>query len=574
MSVSSVKIYINMALEYLDSPYRVDDVEPNLQQAEQRLVNLSPSDAAPLKEQIADIRDKLDNMVSPADARQVSAAEGKLRQARDFIDTNRGQLTQSGKDHVEELFGGAVQFLNQILDARKADKLKAPVLAEIERIRLQYGTNTVAAPPVAIPKAATNVAPGPNYSNAKGKVFWANDYFASPGRMDQVEPELAQAEQLLSGDESHEADALRNEISALREKLADVISPQDEAYVRAAQRDVQSVRDYMDRQRDFLDRGTTKQDLDQQLQKIIDQGLSKITNPRKGDQLKAPILAEIALIRSQLGLIVPRQVYPPPSQPTQPQTQYPTRSVSQYALLANTNALSYDDQDRMNRAKRSIGQARSNIESRRTEGVENLFFDATNVMAPVNPAYKDPLVAEIEQLRKDLEATRLSESTRIITDDLNRKLDSIKDDLEDDYRLQYSVRTFKQRFERDDVRQTLSPNMQRDYEKRLADLLALGNARVKAVIISRVNPALKELQERLATNPFAGLRQYETDTVDGEFWTLRKQVDQQLQKLPEEDPDRLRLYEELKGTDATWQGYLDELEKAGEFNISGHDVAS
>lgn len=226
MSVSSVKIYINMALEYLDSPYRVDDVEPNLQQAEQRLVNLSPSDAAPLKEQIADIRDKLDNMVSPADARQVSAAEGKLRQARDFIDTNRGQLTQSGKDHVEELFGGAVQFLNQTLDARKADKLKAPVLAEIERIRLQYGTNTVAAPPVAIPKAATNVAPSPNYSNAKGKVFWANDYFASPGRMDQVEPELAQAEQLLSDDESHEADALRNEISALREKLADVISPQ------------------------------------------------------------------------------------------------------------------------------------------------------------------------------------------------------------------------------------------------------------------------------------------------------------------------------------------------------------
>src|ERR1700712_286249 len=103
MSVSSVKIYINMALEYFDSPYRVDDVEPNLLQAEQRIPNLSPADAAPLVAQIADIRAKLDNMVSPADARQVSAAEGKIRQARNFIDTNGGHLAQSGKEHVEEL---------------------------------------------------------------------------------------------------------------------------------------------------------------------------------------------------------------------------------------------------------------------------------------------------------------------------------------------------------------------------------------------------------------------------------------------------------------------------------------
>src|SRR6201989_768857 len=102
MSVSSVKIYINMAAEYLASPYGVDDVEPNLLQAEQRLANLSPSDAAPLIAQIAEIRAKLDSMVSPADARQVSAAQGKIRQARDYIDTNRGRLTQSDKDHVEE----------------------------------------------------------------------------------------------------------------------------------------------------------------------------------------------------------------------------------------------------------------------------------------------------------------------------------------------------------------------------------------------------------------------------------------------------------------------------------------
>jgi hypothetical protein len=564
MSVSSVKIYINMALEYVDSPYRVNDVEPNLLQAEQRLANLSPADAAPLVAQIADIRARLDNMVSPADARQVSAAEGKIRQARDYIERNRGNLTQSDKDHVEELFRMAVQFLGQIADARKADKLKAPVLAEISQIRAQYGTTGAAAPaPAPPPKPATSIPPSQNFSNAKRKVFWANEYFTAPGRIDQTEPELAQAEELLKGDASREADALRAEIAALREKLADIVTPSEEAYVRSAQRDVQSVRDYIDRQREFLDRGDTKQDLDRQLQKIIDEGLSRIKHPRKADQLKAPILAEIALIRSQLGVSTPTRTSQPPSQPVQAQAYSQARSAPQSSPPVDMNALSFDDQDRLNRAKRTIGQARSNIESRRTEGVENLFFDATSQMAPVSAVHKDHLVAEIEQLRKDLEATRLAEGTRVITGELDRKLRGIEMDIEAPDRLHYSVRSFKQRFEQDDVRRTLSPEIYRDYETRLANMLAAGTAHVKAETLKRANPALQRLHDKLATNPFTGLQQYEANRVDGELRSMRWQVEKEIKNLPEDDADRLRIYEELKGTDTKFEAYSDDWAKAG-----------
>src|SRR6202000_2650164 len=112
----------------------------------------------------------------------------------------------------------------------------------------QYGITDAAAPPpkpATPPKPAISVPPSQNFSNAKRKVFWANEYFTTPGRIDQTEPELAQAEELLKGDASREADALRTEIAALREKLADIVMPSDEACVRSAQRDVQSVRDYM-----------------------------------------------------------------------------------------------------------------------------------------------------------------------------------------------------------------------------------------------------------------------------------------------------------------------------------------
>jgi hypothetical protein len=339
--------------------------------------------------------------------------------------------------------------------------------------------------------------------------------------------------------------------------------PSEEAYVRSAQREVQTVRDYIDRQREFLDRGDAKQDLDSRLQKIIDEGLSRIKHPRKADQLKAPILAEIALIRSQLGIITPTRSSQPPSQLVQAHAQSHAQGAPQYSPSVDLNAISFDDQDRLNRAKRTVVQARSYIESRRTEGVENLFFDATSLMAPVSAAHKDHLVAEIEQLRKDLEATRLAESTRTITGELDRKLRGIEMDIEAPGRLHYSVRSFNQRFEQEDVRRILSPEVYRDYETRLAKMLAAATAHVKAETLNRANPALQKLHDKLATNPFTGLQQYEANRVDGELRSMRWQVEKEIKNLPEDDADRLRMYEELNGTDAKFTAFSEEWEKAG-----------
>lgn len=514
--------------------------------------------------QIAGIRTKLNNMVSPTDARQVSAAQGKIRQAHDYIDTNRVHLTQSDKDHVEELFQMAVQFLGQITDARKADSLKAPVFEEISRIRVQYGiTGSAALPPAPPLEAAASILPSENFPNAKRKVFWANDYFTTPGRIDQTEPELAQAEVLLKGDASDEADALRAEIAALREKLADVVMPSDEAYVRSAQRDVQSVRDYIDRQREFLDRGDTKRDLDRRLQKIIDEDLGRIKHPRKADQLKTPILAEIALIRSQLGVITPTHTSYPSSQPAQAHVQSHVQSAIQSSAPVVINVLSFDDQDRLNRARRIIGKARSYIESYRTEGVENLFFDTTSLVAPISAAHKHHLMVEIEQLRKDLEVTRLAESTRVITGDLNRKLQAIEMDIEIPDRLQYSVRSFKQRFEQEEVRRTLSSKIYSGYEARLTNIIAAEASHAEAETLKRVNPALQRLHDRLVTNPFKGLQQYEANRVDGELRSMKWEVEKELNKLPEDEADRLRIHEELKATEAKFEAYSNEWAMAG-----------
>ncbi|KAH8897593.1 hypothetical protein GQ53DRAFT_884240 [Thozetella sp. PMI_491] len=561
---SNAKRAVFWANEYFTSPGRIDQVEPELAKAEGLLKCDDSAEAAGLATEIANLREKLANMVSPQDESKVRAAAGKLRQIRDHVERNGGRVYDSDKEYFEQLFRGAVEYLDQITHPRKAGELKAPILDEISRMRVQYGINGAAAPaPPPPPKSATPPPPSENFSSAKRRVLWANDYFTTPGRIEQTEPELAKAEELLEGDESHEANGLRAEIAELREKLADTVMPVEMGYVSAAKRGVNSARDYMDHQREFLDRGGTKQEINDRLQRVIDEHLSRITHPRKAEELKAPILAEIALIRSQLGITTTAQGSQPPPTTSQAQAQFQAQSAPQRSAPVDMNSLSDEDQVRLNRAKRTIGQARSYIESRRTEGVENLFFDATTQMASVSDAQKDHLVAEIEQLRKDLEATRLAESTRVITSELDRKLSGIEMDVETPDRLHYSVRGFQQRFEQDEVRRTLTPEVYRDYETRIANVLAAGAAHVKAQKLKRAEPALQRLHDKLATNPLTGLQQYEANRADGEVRSMRWQVEKEINELPEDDADRLRIYQELMAADAKFAAYSNEWAKAG-----------
>ena len=59
------------------------------------------------------------------------------------------------------------------------------------------------------------------------------------------------------------------------------------------------------------------------------------------------------------------------------------------------------------------------------------------------------------------------------------------------------------------------------------------------------------------------VQQYEANRVDGELRSMRWQVEKEIKTLPEDDADRLRIYEELKGTDAKFEAYSDDWAKAG-----------
>jgi hypothetical protein len=97
------------------------------------------AEAADRAREIAQMRQKLADEVSSEDKAVIRAAEGKLRQIRDHVQRNNGRVYDSDKDFFEQLCRGAVEYLDKITHPYRADELKAPVLAEIARIRAQYG---------------------------------------------------------------------------------------------------------------------------------------------------------------------------------------------------------------------------------------------------------------------------------------------------------------------------------------------------------------------------------------------------------------------------------------------------
>lgn len=170
MSLSAANSRVRQAKMQLEEN-RLDDVEATLDAAVGFLKELSDAEKAPVLAEITAIRVALATMLRPADERQLSAAKGKIRQARSQIEQRYAAAD------IEVTLGGAEQFLAAVAEMHAAHK--APILAEIAAIRATLqGPPAVAAPapsakpiapdrasgaraPVEAPRAPTPAPPPP-----------------------------------------------------------------------------------------------------------------------------------------------------------------------------------------------------------------------------------------------------------------------------------------------------------------------------------------------------------------------------------------------------------------------------
>ncbi len=403
-------------------------------------------------------------------------------------------------------------------------------------------------------------------SAARSRVTQAGMYLEA-NRSDEVEPVLVAAEGFLDNLDPEDRDQeapLRARIAEIRARLATMLSPENERRISAAKGKIRQAR----------------AQIEERYVSGIDDTLRVAGEYLDGvpDEYRAPLLAEIAEVRAQIP--APRAPEPEPARAAtvtaepvarpdftrasgardpEPALAQPPAANAQTDGAAQTAAVdepaadgaqpggaataardepSDEDMTAMSRARSRISQARTMLETWRTDGVAEVLDEAAGLLSGVPEAFTAPLRADIDTVRADLAGVTLAEDVRRIAEELDRHLSSAEADVT--VRPDQTVERLDHVYQRlgdEDVNRVLAAESVTRYRARADHIGAQLSAHVKSDALERARPLLAELEERTAADPFAGLDQRAAYLVTGELRTLKDRVLAALHAVPEGDPD-------------------------------------
>lgn len=503
MSVSAARTRVMFAQEHVEKE-RYDEVDPLLDAAMGFLADVPEDDAKELIEEIAAIRLTLQNVIMPQDQRSISAAQRELVRARE--DLAAGNVMAAS---IEIYLDRAEKYLESVPDKHKAD-----LPAEIAALRAQLGGGTATGAPELTEEQERSMATVKrNLANAR-RDLEAGDYST-------VEDRLDFAEKYLTGMPDSHREPMLAEITGLRARLSgDAGGPSEEE-----QRSLNAATREVARAKEDLAAGNI---LPSGIEALIERAERYLLNV--GDAHKAELVAEVAALRAGLVTGMATPAAGSPATPASEPSELELRNVS--------------------RAKNSIVGIRSNIERGWTEGVEEAIQEAELLLAGNRDDRAPDLLADVRNLRGELAAAILAEKTRRIDEQLSRHFgdaENVKT-----YRPQDSANAiaFIDRLLADpETVRVLPPDVIERHKVRLADAVANRTTVLTRDSVERALPQLRELEERLESDPFAGLDQFEANRATSELDSLKWRVLKEIKRVDENDPDIAAIYERLNVVD-------------------------
>jgi hypothetical protein len=246
MSVSAAKSRVMQAKMQLDSN-RADDAESTVAAGLKFLEGLPESETAAVRAELLQIRAAIASRPKPEDLRNISAAKGKISQARSQLDAKQ----HSG---IADMLRVAEDFLKNVPETAKAALVaeiaairgglsvpaaEAPRAAAVEAPRASGAASprpppqAVAAPAPAAKPAAPAAAPAAlsdddyvNLSRAKGRLNQAKALVESR-RTENVEGILAETAEYISKLPAATGAPLTAEIAAIRQQLGGAVAAED-----------------------------------------------------------------------------------------------------------------------------------------------------------------------------------------------------------------------------------------------------------------------------------------------------------------------------------------------------------
>ena len=442
MSVSAAKSRVMQAKMQLESN-RASDAEATVEQGLKFLEGLPDAETAAVRADLMAIKAAIASVPKPEDVRSVSAALGKIRQARSQIE---GRQTSG----IDDTLRAAEGYLASVPDA-----VKAAAVAEIAAVRAALSAMRPEAP-------RQQVAEVPRASGA--------------------------------------ADPSRAPVAAAAPAAVAARAP---APVAAA-------------------------------------ATAPVANPPPAARPTPPSFERAS------GAAPPR---PPAAAPAATAPAHPAASPPPAAKPA---PLSDDDHANLSRAKGRVNQARSLIETRRTENVAAILDEAMGFIDQLPAGAGAQLAADVAKLREQAAGTDAAEDTRRIDEELGRHSRSAAQDIEHgSFRgATASIERVEARVKDEDVRRILKPDAVAAYAAGAADLRKRLAARIKADALDRALPLANDLEACVADDPFAGKDQRAAYEATGAVETLKHRIRAALRPVPEGDADVQAIEARIVAVDA------------------------
>jgi hypothetical protein len=284
MSLSAARSRLMFARENLNMN-RTDEVEPLVAAAEEFLAQVHDEEDAAAKaallQEIAEVRAEVAAMPTADERRHVSAAQGKIRLARNQIEHNYMP------DYIAESLEAALQALADV-----RDEFRKPLLIEVDDVRALLGGTGTPDPepePEVVTGERTDEAQE-RVARAQGQLRWARSSLESR-RYDEVERNVQQAlDQVTGVADAHKADLLR-EIDQIRaEANAAAAAQERDALISRATGQLRNLRS-------DAENGGRVEQVGYQLERVRDM-LAEVPDEHKADLLRE--LEEIRTLAEQV----------------------------------------------------------------------------------------------------------------------------------------------------------------------------------------------------------------------------------------------------------------------------------
>jgi hypothetical protein len=202
-----------------------------------------------------------------------------------------------------------------------------------------------------------------------------------------------------------------------------------------------------------------------------------------------------------------------------------------------------------------VRQARGYLNQGDPNFAEQAVLQAMKLLETVPEADQAPVMADLAALNKDIEAAFLKaqrdEEFRRVDSQVSRWVGTAENAIQSGIVSSYEWHDKSDKLlQTNDVHTYLDAELIKKYQARVAAARVKMRAHNKAVALDRSADILKELEEKVAADPFKGLDEQEAYKVYSKLQSLSIRVETEFRHIPQDDADIKAVFDRLAAANA------------------------